>query len=134
MSPLRKRRTNEVSEENPIVEEQAQLDFEGNAENQVAENQESSEVQETATEDNGTSEDSTSTESSNDSQSSQSEGEEESKEQNATPVKKRRVVKVEKKENQQYRRRFLWCNYLFYKSFLVILKKSVYVALQNIFF
>ena len=101
MSPLRKRRTNEVSEENPIVEEQAQLDFEGNAENQVAENQESSEVQETATEDNGTSEDSTSTESSNDSQSSQSEGEEESKEQNATPVKKRRVVKVEKKENQQ---------------------------------
>ena len=49
MSPLRKRRTNEVSEENPIVEEQAQLDFEGNAENQVAENQESSEVQETAT-------------------------------------------------------------------------------------
>lgn len=101
MSPLRKRRTNEVSEENPIVEEQAQLDFEGNAENQVAENQESSEVQETATEDNGTSEDSTSTESSNDSQSSQSEGEEESKEQNATPIKKRRVVKVEKKENQQ---------------------------------
>ena len=101
MSPLRKRRTNEVSEENPIVEEQAQLDFEGNAENQVVENQESSEVQETATEDNGTSEDSTSTESSNDSQSSQSEGEEESKEQNATPVKKRRVVKVEKKENQQ---------------------------------
>ena len=101
MSPLRKRRTNEVSEENPIVEEQAQLDCEGNAENQVAENQESSEVQETATEDNGTSEDSTSTESSNDSQSSQSEGEEESKEQNATPVKKRRVVKVEKKENQQ---------------------------------
>ena len=101
MSPLRKRRTNEVSEENPIVEEQAQLDFEGNAENQVAENQESSEVQETATEDNCTSEDSTSTESSNDSQSSQSEGEEESKEQNATPVKKRRVVKVEKKENQQ---------------------------------
>ena len=42
MSPLRKRRTNDVSEETPIVEEQAQLDFEGSAENQVAENQESS--------------------------------------------------------------------------------------------
>ena len=100
MSPLRKRRTNEVSEENPIVEEQAQLDFEGSAESQVAENQESSEVQETATE-NATSEETTSTELSNDSEMSQSESEEESKEQNATPVKKRRVVKVEKKENQQ---------------------------------
>ena len=100
MSPLRKRRTNDVSEETPIVEEQAQLDFEGSAENQVAENQESSEVQETATE-NATSEETTSTELSNDSEMSQSESEEESKEQNATPVKKRRVVKVEKKENQQ---------------------------------
>ncbi len=100
MSPLRKRRTNDVSEETPIVEEQAQLDFEGSAENQVAENQESSEVQETATE-NATSEETTSTEFSNDSEMSQSESEEESKEQNATPVKKRRVVKVEKKENQQ---------------------------------
>ncbi len=100
MSPLRKRRTNDVSEETPIVEEQAQLDFEGSAENQVAENQESSEVQETATE-NATSEETTSTEFSNDSEMSQSESEEESKEQNATPVKKRRVVKVEKKETQQ---------------------------------
>jgi len=100
MSPLRKRRTNDVSEETPIVEEQAQLDFEGSAENQVAENQESSEVQETATE-NATSEETTSTEFSNDSEMSQSESEEESKEQNATPIKKRRVVKVEKKENQQ---------------------------------
>ena len=100
MSPLRKRRTNDVSEETPIVEEQAQLDFEGSAKNQVAENQESSEVQETATE-NATSEETTSTELSNDSEMSQSESEEESKEQNATPVKKRRVVKVEKKENQQ---------------------------------
>lgn len=100
MSPLRKRRTNDVSEETPIVEEQAQLDFEGSAENQVAENQESSEVQETATE-NATSEETTSTELSNDSEMSQSESEEESKEQNATPIKKRRVVKVEKKENQQ---------------------------------
>ena len=100
MSPLRKRRTNDVSEETPIVEEQAQLDFEGSAENQVAENQESSEVQETATE-NATSEETTSTELSNDSEMSQSESEDESKEQNATPVKKRRVVKVEKKENQQ---------------------------------
>ena len=100
MSPLRKRRTNDVSEETPIVEEQAQLDFEGSAESQVAENQESSEVQETATE-NATSEETTSTELSNDSEMSQSESEEESKEQNATPVKKRRVVKVEKKENQQ---------------------------------
>lgn len=100
MSPLRKRRTNDVSEETPIVEEQAQLDFEGSAENQVAENQESSEVQETATE-NATSEETTSTELSNDSEMSQSESEEESREQNATPVKKRRVVKVEKKENQQ---------------------------------
>lgn len=100
MSPLRKRRTNDVSEETPIVEEQAQLDFEGSAENQVAENQESSEVQETATE-NATSEETTSTELSNDSEMSQSESEDESKEQNATPIKKRRVVKVEKKENQQ---------------------------------
>ena len=100
MSPLRKRRTNDVSEETPIVEEQAQLDFEGSAENQVAENQESSEVQETATE-NATSEETTSTELSNDSEMSQSESEEESKEQNTTPIKKRRVVKVEKKENQQ---------------------------------
>ncbi len=100
MSPLRKCRTNDVSEETPIVEEQAQLDFEGSAENQVAENQESSEVQETATE-NATSEETTSTELSNDSEMSQSESEDESKEQNATPIKKRRVVKVEKKENQQ---------------------------------
>ena len=100
MSPLRKRRTNDVSEETPIVEEQAQLDFEGSAENQVAENQESSEVQETATE-NATSEETTSTELSSDSEMSQSESEDESKEQNATPIKKRRVVKVEKKENQQ---------------------------------
>lgn len=101
MSPLRKRRTNEVSEESPIVEEQSQLDFEGSAENQVAEKQENNEVQETSTEQNCISDATTSTEDSNDSESTHVESEEESKEQTSTPVKKRRVVKVEKKENQQ---------------------------------
>jgi len=95
MSPLRKRRSNDVSEETSIVEGQAQLDFEGNEENQTSVSQEVAEVQENSIED------ASSAESTEDSVSSKSENDEESKDSGATPVKKRRVVKVEKKENQQ---------------------------------
>ena len=95
MSPLRKRRSNDVSEETSIVEGQAQLDFEGNEENQSSVSQEVAEVQENSIED------ASSAESTEDSVSSKSENDEESKDSGATPVKKRRVVKVEKKENQQ---------------------------------
>ena len=95
MSPLRKRRSNDVSEETSIVEGQAQLDFEGNEENQSSVSQEVAEVQENSIED------ASSAESTEDSVSSKSENDEESKDSGATPVKKRRVVKVEKKDNQQ---------------------------------
>ena len=95
MSPLRKRRSNDVSEETSIVEGQAQLDFEGNEENQSSVSQEVADVQENSIED------ASSAESTEDSVSSKSENDEESKDSGATPVKKRRVVKVEKKENQQ---------------------------------
>ena len=95
MSPLRKRRSNDVSEETSIVEGQAQLDFEGNEENQSSVSQEVAEVQENSIED------ASSAESTEESVSSKSENDEESKDSGATPVKKRRVVKVEKKENQQ---------------------------------
>ena len=95
MSPLRKRRSNDVSEETSIVEGQAQLDFEGNEESQTSVSQEVAEVQENSIED------ASSAESTEDSVSSKSENDEESKDSGATPVKKRRVVKVEKKENQQ---------------------------------
>ena len=95
MSPLRKRRSNDVSEETSIVEGQAQLDFEGNEESQSSVSQEVAEVQENSIED------ASSAESTEDSVSSKSENDEESKDSGATPVKKRRVVKVEKKENQQ---------------------------------
>ena len=95
MSPLRKRRSNDVSEETSIVEGQAQLDFEGNEENQTSVSQEVAEVQENSIEDASLAE------STEDSVSSKSENDEESKDSGATPVKKRRVVKVEKKENQQ---------------------------------
>ena len=95
MSPLRKRRSNDVSEETSIVEGQAQLDFEGNEENQSSVSQEVAEVQENSIED------ASSAESTEDSVASKSENDEESKDSGATPVKKRRVVKVEKKENQQ---------------------------------
>ena len=50
MSPLRKRRSNDVSEETSIVEGQAQLDFEGNEENQSSVSQEVTEVQENSIE------------------------------------------------------------------------------------
>ena len=95
MSPLRKRRSNDVSEETSIVEGQAQLDFEGNEENQTSVSQEVAEVQENSIDD------ASSAEFTEDSVSSKSENDEESKDSGATPVKKRRVVKVEKKENQQ---------------------------------
>jgi len=95
MSPLRKRRSNDVSEETSIVEGQAQLDFEGNEENQSSVSQEVAEVQENSIED------ASSAESTEDSVASKSENDEESKDSGATPVKKRRVVKVEKKDNQQ---------------------------------
>ena len=95
MSPLRKRRSNDVSEETSIVEGQAQLDFEGNEESQTSVSQEVAEVQENSIED------ASSAESTEDSVASKSENDEESKDSGATPVKKRRVVKVEKKENQQ---------------------------------
>ena len=95
MSPLRKRRSNDVSEETSIVEGQAQLDFEGNEENQSSVSQEVADFQENSIED------ASSAESTEDSVASKSENDEESKDSGATPVKKRRVVKVEKKDNQQ---------------------------------
>ena len=95
MSPLRKRRSNDVSEETPVVDGQAQLDFEGNAENQASVVQESTEVQESSSDDVVSTEDST------DSDSAKTENDEGAKDGSAAPVKKRRVVKVEKNQTQQ---------------------------------
>ena len=90
MSPLRKRRSNDVTDEVPVVEEQAQLNFEETSETETV----NTEVQ------NNENVESSNDEKVDDSESTKTEGDEEQKE-DAAPVKKRRVVKVEKKENQQ---------------------------------
>lgn len=90
MSPLRKRRSNDVTDEVPVVEEQAQLNFEETSETETV----NTEVQ------NNENLESSNDEKVDDSESTKTEGDEEQKE-DAAPVKKRRVVKVEKKENQQ---------------------------------
>ena len=90
MSPLRKRRSNDVTDEVPVVEEQAQLNFEETSETETV----NTEVQ------NNENVESSNDEKVDDSESTKTEGDEEQKEDSA-PVKKRRVVKVEKKENQQ---------------------------------
>ena len=90
MSPLRKRRSNDVNDEVPVVEEQAQLNFDESSEAETV----NAEVQ------NNENVESSNDVRVDDSESLKAEGDEEQKE-DAAPVKKRRVVKVEKKENQQ---------------------------------